>query len=192
MLRFLSISMAMAVLLGGCAGAYVGGGVSANDPINVRGHLPDLHFRLTDDTGRTVTQDAWRGQTTLLYFGYTGCGAECPVTLARLAEVTHRLATTGPAPRVLFVTVTPDTDQPAVLHAYLARFDSAHMSGLTGRSPDVAALARDLRAAWPQPGGASHGDLVYVFDAQGQARFVITPQDSDSGVVRAVKSLSHG
>ena len=183
MARALCILTAMAALLGGCAGRMDG-------MADVRGHLPDLHFRLSDDHGRAVSEADFRGQTTLVYFGYSGCGAECPVILARLAALTHRV--TGSQPRVLFVTVTPDVDNPAVLHAYLARFDSAHMSGLTGRSPDVAALARDLRAAWPQPGGASHGDLVYVFDAQGQARFVITPQDSDSGVVRAVKSLSHG
>jgi len=192
MTRLPCILTAMTVLLSGCTGAYVGGGGVANDPRNVRGHLPDLRFRLTDDTGRAVTEAAWRGQTTLVYFGYTGCGAECPVTLARLATMTQHLVPAGPAPHVLFVTVTPDVDRPAVLHAYLGRFDPAHMSGLTGTVADLQRLARGLRAAWPQPGSAAHGDLVYVFDGQGKARFLITPQDSDSDVLRALQSLDHG
>ncbi len=156
-------------------------------PLDIRGHLPDLHFRLIDDTGRLVDATAFRGQTTLVYFGYSGCGAECPVTLARLAEMTRRAQAT----RVLFVTVTPEIDRPAVLRAYLSHFDPAHMTGLTGRTTEARQLARDLRAAWPQPGGTSHGDLVYVFDGQGRARFLIAPDDADSDIVRALQQVAH-
>ena len=177
----------MAAMLSGCSGAYAGGGLSANAPIDVRGHLPDLHFRLTDDRGRAVTEAAWRGQTTLVYFGYSGCGAECPVTLARLTALTRRVS---PAPHVLFVTVTPDIDRPAVLHAWLSRFDPAHMSGLTGG--DAERLARDLRAAWPQPGGPTHSDLVYVFDGQGHACYLITPDGSDTTAIQAIEHAAHG
>ncbi len=168
----------MAVCLAGCAS----GGEHVAD---VRGHLPDLHFRLTDDQGRAVSEQTFRGQTTLVYFGYTGCGAECPVTLARLAALTRRLS---PAPRVLFVSVTPQIDQPTVLHAWLNRFDPAHMSGLTG---DTRPLARDLRAAWPQPGGGGHGNLVYVFDGRGHARVLITPEATDSDAAHAIEAAGH-
>lgn len=182
MTRFMCILIA-AALLGGCAGAYAGAGIS-----DVCGHLPDLHFHLTDDRGRAVTEAAYRGRTTLVYFGYSGCGAECPVTLARLAALIRRVS---PAPRVLFVTVTPDIDRPAVLHAYLDRFDPAHMSGLTGDPATAEGLARGLRAAWPQPGGPAHGDLVYVFDGDGRARFLITPRDGDGAVIQALRAVAH-
>lgn len=174
------LCLLLAFCLTACAGR-------SNGIADVRGHLPDLQFHLIDDRGQAVTETAFRGQATLVYFGYTGCGAECPVTLARLAAVTARVA--GPAPRVLFVTVTPDIDRPTVLHAYLNRFDPAHMSGLTGQTET---LARDLRAAWPQPGGTNHGDLVYVFDGHGRARLLITPQDSDSTVVEALDEVNRG
>ena len=175
-----SLCLLVAVILGGCT-ERTGG------PTDVSGHLPDLHFRLTDDRARAVTEAAYRGRTTLVYFGYSGCGAECPVTLARLAALTRRIS---PAPRILFVTVTPDIDRPAVLHAYLGRFDPAHMSGLTGSGAET--LARGLRAAWPQPGGPLHSDLVYVFDRDGHARFLITPRDSDGAAARAIQGLPHG
>lgn len=182
MIRALCLSATAIVCLSGCAGAYVGGGVS-----DVRGHLPDLRFRLTDDRGRPVTEAAWRGKTTLVYFGYSGCGAECPVTLARLAALSRRVS---PSPHVLFVTVTPDIDRPAVLHAYLGRFGPDGMSGLTGA--DARRLARDLRAAWPQPGGPEHSDLVYVFDGGGHARFLITPDGSDTAAIQAIEHAAHG
>lgn len=188
MTRLMCILFATA-FLGGCTGTYVGGGISANDAIDVRGHLPDLRFHLTDDQGRAVSENTFRGRTTLVYFGYTGCGAECPVTLARLAAVGRRVS---PAPHVLFVSVTPDLDSPAVLHAYLARFDPAHMTGLTGNAATARTLARDLRAAWPQPGGAGHGNLVYVFNGRGRARFLITPEANDSDAIRAIEAAGHG
>lgn len=188
MTRLMCILFA-AALLGGCTGTYVGGGISANNAINVRGHLPDLRFHLTDDQGRAVSENTFRGRTTLVYFGYTGCGAECPVTLARLAAFGRRVS---PAPQVLFVSVTPDLDSPAVMHAYLARFDPAHMTGLTGNAAAARLLARDLRAAWPQPGGGGHGNLVYVFDAQGHASFLITPEATDSEAVRTIETVGHG
>lgn len=180
MLRFIGRVCVAAALLGGCAGG-------TGDIADVRGHLPDLRFHLTDDQGRAVSAQTYRGQTTLVYFGYTGCGAECPVTLARLAALTRRVK---PAPHVLFVSVTPQIDQPVVLHAYLGRFDPAHMSGLTGKAGE--GLARDLRAAWPQPGGGGHGNLVYVFDGQGRARFLITPQATDGDAERAIAAAGHG
>jgi protein SCO1/2 len=176
------LTLILATLLSGCAGTYAGGGIS-----DVRGHLPDLHFRLTDDRGHAVTEVAYHGRTTLVYFGYSGCGTECPVTLARLAALTRRVS---PAPQILFVTVTPDTDRPAVLHAWLARFDPAPVTGLTGDSAET--LARDLRAAWPLPAGPMHGDLVYVFDRDGHARFLIAPQASDRAAARAIQGLSDG
>jgi len=175
MLRFMPFLVVLT--LAGCVGR--GDGVT-----DVRGHLPDLHFYLTDDRGRTVSERSFRGRSLLVYFGYTGCGNECPVTLARLTALARRIA---PAPQILFVSVTPAIDRPAVLHAYLSRLDTAAVTGLTGHAE---ALARDLRAAWPQPGGPMHGDLVYVFDRRGHARLLITPRDSDNAVVRALQAVA--
>jgi len=176
MTRLLPFLLAMA--LAGCTGSR--GGIA-----DVRGHLPGLHFRLTDDQGRVVTEQSVRGRTTLVYFGYTGCGTECPVTLARLSALGRRVS---PAPKVLFVSVTPQIDRPAVLHAYLDRFGGP-VTGLTG--DDAERLARDLRAAWPLPGGPMHSDLVYVFDGKGRARSLVAPQDGDAAVVQALQAAAH-
>jgi len=180
MTRFVSL-LTIAAVLGGCSGHA--DGFTPDGFLDVRGHMSDLHFRLTDDHGQVVTEQSVRGRTTLVYFGYTGCGSECPVTLARLAALARRIS---PAPRILFVSVTPDTDRPAVLNAYLRRF-AAPITGLTGNSAE--SLARGLRAAWPQPGGPMHSDLVYIFDGRGRARFLVAPQTGDSAVIQA---LRHG
>ncbi|TAM99413.1 MAG: SCO family protein, partial [Rhodanobacteraceae bacterium] len=40
---------------------------------DVRGHLPDLKFQMTNDLGQPVTAASYRGKLVLLYFGYTHC-----------------------------------------------------------------------------------------------------------------------
>src|SRR5688500_4016326 len=57
----------------------------------VAGHMPDLNFSLTSDRGQPVTAKTYEGHVLLMYFGFTNCDAECPVSMARLARVTQLL-----------------------------------------------------------------------------------------------------
>ena len=122
-----------------------------------------------------VTETTFRGQATLVYFGYTGCSAGSAGSDHGASWPAMQLAYRA-AHRACCSSLQHQTRITSRILRYLARFDPARMSGLTGKTE---ALARDLRAAWPEPGSTSHGDLVYVFDGQGRARLLITPQDSD-------------
>ena len=158
---------------------------------DISGHLPDLGFALTDDQGRAVSQASYRGDVVLLYFGYSGCGTACPVTLARLKSV---LKNEGHDVRVLFVTVTPQTDTPAILHAYLSQFDPAHMTGLTGKPSDIEALAKRYRVALPQEAAGpdlTHGTAIYIFDRTGHARLLAGPDDPDAALSHDLQCLAH-
>lgn len=156
----------------------------ATTPISA--HLPDLHFSLRNDLDAPVTEADYRGNRVLLYFGYTGCGTQCPVTLARLG----RLSKGEKRIRVLFVTVTPALDQPNILHAYLGQYGS-DLRGLTGSTSDVETLARRYRVAFPAGSGPNlpHSNLVYVFDQAGHARFLIRPDDSDRAILHDLSRL---
>ncbi len=163
---------------------------------SVTGHLPDLDFHLTDDSGRPVTGASFRGQTTLVYFGYTHCPDVCPETMARLMQVLAKLGPAAGSVRILFITVDPARDTPAVLHTYLAAFDAQHAVGLTGSDGQIESLAQRYRVAYQMekrdPDGnydVTHSSAVYVFDAQGRARLLATDNDAADVIAHDVRRV---
>ena len=84
---------------------------------DISGHMPDLAFQLTDDNGKPVTAEDYRGKVVLLYFGYTHCPDVCPLTLAHLHAVLQRVGPKADGARILFVSVDPARDTPAIMHA---------------------------------------------------------------------------
>jgi protein SCO1 len=162
---------------------------------DISGHMPDLTFRLTDDRGQTVTAADYRGKITLLYFGYTHCPDVCPLTLAHLHVVMQQLGKLADNVRILFVSVDPTRDTPAVLHDYVNAFDP-HAVGLTGTPTDIEALTKRYRAAFTREPGksdgsydVSHSSGIYIFDENGKARLLATPTDPQDKVVHDLQLL---
>jgi protein SCO1 len=133
------------------------------------------------DTGQPVTDKTYQGYLVLLFFGFTSCQAECPTTLFRLTKIVRYLEKKVNRTRILFVTVDPGRDTLQVLHQYVTAFDTEHMVGLTGNESNIEDLAKRYRAAFrPRESNSdelSHSAAVYVFDPQGHARFLVTPDD---------------
>lgn len=180
-----------AVLLGACS--------HPGEPwqlTNVSGHLPDLDFALTDDTGQNVTAANFRGITTLVYFGYTHCPDVCPETMARLMQVIAKLGPDARNVRILFVSVDPARDTPQALHAYVGAFDAQHARGLSGTDAQIESLAQRYRVAYQMekrdPDGSyevTHSSAVYVFDAQGRARLLATDHDTPDAIVHDLRRV---
>jgi protein SCO1/2 len=148
----------------------------------ITGHLPDLRFSLMSDTGQPVTDQTYQGYLVMLFFGFTSCQAECPTTLFRLAKIVRLLGDNAKRARILFVTLDPGRDTPQALHRYVSAFDAGHAVGLTGNEAEIEDLAKRYRTAYrPRKSDSdelSHSAAVYVFDPQGHARFLVTPDDS--------------
>jgi len=157
------------------------------------GHLPDLRFSLTSDTGQPVTDQTYRGYLVMLFFGFTNCQAECPTALFRLAKIVQRLGVNANRTRILFVTLDPGRDTLQALHRYLTAFDAGHAIGLTGADSDIENLAKRYRAAYrpkkPDSDDIVHSATVYVFDTQGHARLLITPDDTIETVANDLRHL---
>lgn len=86
--------------------------------------------------------------------------------------------------RVLFVTVDPSRDTPAVLNQYTAAF-GPDVDGLRGDPDQLASLARRYRVAYSVvPHGAggtyevTHSSGIYAFDRNGKARLLISSLSS--------------
>jgi len=162
---------------------------------DVSGHMPDLDFKLTDDHGKPVSGADYRGKVVVLYFGYTHCPDVCPLTLAQLHVVMQRLGPLADQARILFVSVDPTRDTPAVMHAYVNAFDPRAI-GLTGDARDIEALSKRYRSAYTrEPDGkdgtyeVSHSSAIYVFDNRGGARVLATPADSQDDLVHDLHLL---
>lgn len=192
---FLPLLLALAVFAGAALSAC-----HREQPLpwrltDVSGHMPDLAFALTDDHGKPVTAADYRGKVVLLYFGYTHCPDVCPLTLAHLHGVLQRLGAKADGARILFVSVDPARDTPAVLHAYVNAFDPRAV-GLTGPASAIEALSKRYRSAFTrEPGTAddryevSHSSAIYLFDRDGNARLLATPAAGQDDLVHDLSLL---
>jgi protein SCO1/2 len=132
-------------------------------------------FKLTDQDGRTVTEQDFKGKPFLVFFGFTHCPDVCPTTLFEVSEVMRALGPDASRTRALFISVDPARDTPEVMKNYVSNFDP-NVRGLTGDEQAIADTARAYRAYYkkvPLDGGGytmDHTALVYLMDKEG--RFV--------------------
>jgi protein SCO1 len=132
-------------------------------------------FKLTDQNGRTITDQDLKGHPFLVFFGFTNCPDVCPTTLFEVSQILRALGPDADRTRALFITVDPERDTPAVMKDYLSSFDP-HLSGLTGDPATIAAVAKAYRVYFKKvpldQGGYTmdHTAIVYLMDKDG--RFV--------------------
>ena len=149
---------------------------------------------LTDHDGKAVTLADYRGETVLLFFGFTRCPDVCPLTLARLSGVLASMGDDADDVRVLLVTVDPAADSTHVLKRYVEGF-GPHVVGLTGDSASLAAVYRGYGAyvapgAGQAHGGMAHSSAVYGIDRKGRLRVVI-PETANTQETKAdVRTLA--
>lgn len=129
---------------------------------------PPLWLTTTDD--RLFDFHQYMGTPILLYFGYTHCPDVCPASLGVLRET---VAKAGVPVQVVFVTVDPDRDTPAVLREYLDYFGQGWI-GLTGRNSQILQAAELYGGSYQKidTGSAAgyavgHTTDIYLIDKMG-------------------------
>lgn len=162
---------------------------------DISGIVSPLEFHLTNQDGQTVDASRYRGKTVLLYFGYTHCPDVCPTTLGTLALALHQLGPDADKARVLFISVDPARDTPAVLKQYVNAFGPQFV-GLTGSDNDLEKLSRRYRIAYgrekPDKNGnyeVTHSSAIFIFDDQGKARLLADSSDKADAIARDLKRL---
>lgn len=133
---------------------------------------------LTDTEGRSFPfAQATAGHATLLFFGYTSCPDVCPIHMAALGRAVEGLPQdVRPEMRVVFVTVDPDRDTPAILREWLDHF-GRDFTGLRGTVSEVDAfLAALLLPPVVRDGDVpGHSMRVFAFPAAGGGTFLYDP-----------------
>ncbi|WP_431855886.1 SCO family protein [Azospirillum sp.] len=131
-------------------------------------------FRLTDHTGKTVTDADYRGKYLLIYFGYTFCPDVCPTELSTMAASLDKLGPTADRIQPLFITIDPERDTVAHMADYVPLFHP-RLVGLTGTPDEVRAVAKAYRVYAAKAPGSSgegylmdHSSFVYLMGPDGK------------------------
>jgi protein SCO1/2 len=149
--------------------------------------LPALS--LTDQDGRPMGADAFKGRWTLVFFGFTACPDVCPTTLAMLAQVDRQLQDLAPVdrPRVLLITVDPERDDAARLRPYVRSFNPGFLAA-TGTAQAISRTAQTFGLGYARivrPDGTytiEHGSSLFVVDPSG-ALFATFPAPHDPRIL---------
>ena len=129
-------------------------------------------FSLTDYNGETITEAAFEGQPSVLFFGFANCPEVCPLTVYELTNWFEELGAQADEIDAFFVTVDPERDTAEVLADYL-KPQSDRVVGITGPVAEIEALQKGWRVyskKVPLDDGdytVDHTALLYLLDRNG-------------------------
>lgn len=153
------------------------------------------NFELTGADGKPRKLADYRGKVVVVFFGFTQCPDVCPTTLSEMANAMKQLGADGDRVQVVFITLDPERDSPAVLSQYVPAFD-ARFVGLHGTADQTRKTARDFKVFFEKVPGKTEGTYSidhtaasYVFDAQGRIRLFIKHGQPLEWLVADLKSL---
>jgi protein SCO1/2 len=183
-----------ATLVGGCGR----GGAPSFKATDITGADYGRTLALTDHRGQPRTLADWKGKVVVLFFGFTQCPDVCPTTLATLADVMTRLGPDADRVQVLFVTLDPERDTPAVIAPYVTAFDPRFV-GLYGDRDQTAKAAREFRVFFQKVQGSTAGTYTidhtaasYAIDRDGRLRLYIRHAQSAEDVAADLRRLISG
>ena len=167
-----------------------------NSDVTGLGYARD--FALNDQDGKPRTLADFKGKAVVIFFGYTHCPDVCPTTMAEMAAVMKELGPDADRVQVLFVTLDPERDTPALLKQYVPAFDPRFI-GLSGDAEATAKVAKEFRVFYQKVPGKTEGSYTmdhtaasYVFDPQGRVRLFVRHGQGPDPIVHDLKVLLAG
>jgi protein SCO1/2 len=152
-------------------------------------------FQLTTQDGKVFDSASLAGKPFAVFFGFTHCPEVCPTTLSDISRTFDQLGSPAKDIAVLFITIDPERDTPAVMKDYVSNF-TAPIIGLTGTPDQIAAVAREYRVYYkkvPTSDGSytmDHTAVVYLMDRKGQFQDVISYTEDQERYAAKFKKLA--
>jgi protein SCO1/2 len=194
--RALTIALGLAVAI-----LALGAGIGLRAVLDdrggqVAGTALGAPFELIDHTGAPITEAAFEGRPSLLFFGFTHCPEICPTTVYDMETWLDDLGAGPDEIGAFFVTIDPERDTPAFLADYLTP-QSDRILGITGAPEDVREMARSWRVYF-QRRDLGDGDYtmdhytsVYVLNTEGEVVDLIPFQaPSEEAIAKIAAVLS--
>lgn len=155
-------------------------------------------FELVDQSGNPITEAAFHGRPTALFFGFTHCPEICPTTLFELDGWLRQVDPDGNKIGAYFVTVDPERDTPELLDAYISGV-SDRITGITGPADKVNAAvkgfnvyAKKVPVDSADPDGEytmDHTASVFLLDAEGRFKGTIAWGENPENAVTKLENL---
>jgi protein SCO1 len=142
---------------------------------------------MTDQSGKPFQLSAMHGKVVLVFFGFTNCVDECPLTMANIKQAREILGDGAKDVQVVLVSTDPVRDTPQALQDFLGKFDKSFL-GIPG-SVD------DLKKIWNEygvevlDGGETHSSFTYVIDKGGSLRLKFDPETTPEDIASDLKIL---
>lgn len=153
------------------------------------------NFALTDHTGKPRTLADFRGKAVVMFFGYTQCPDVCPTNMSNMREVMGKLGPDARRVQMLFMTVDPERDTPALLAQYVPAFHPDFL-GLYADAATTTATAKEFKVFFvKQPGSTpttytvDHTAGSYVFDTRGKLRLYVKHGETPEKIAADLKQL---
>ena len=145
-------------------------------------------FKLTDQNGKSRSDADFRGEYTLVFFGYTNCPDVCPTTLQTLTDAMADLGPKAEKVTPVFITVDPERDTAKALKDYAANF-TPRLVMLTGSPADIAAVAKEYRVYYAKAGegpnyAMDHTALIYLMGPDGTYVTHYAPQATADDIAK--------
>ena len=152
-------------------------------------------FDLPDFDGRTRTLADFKGKVTVVFFGYTQCPDSCPTTMAELSGILKTLGPDASKVQVVFISVDPARDTPALLKSYVTNFRPDFIA-LRGDEAQTQQIIKDFKLIVQKVPGRTpdsytidHTAGTYIFDPEGRIRLFASQSLDPALLTEDVKAL---
>lgn len=147
---------------------------------------PLLNFNLVDQDNNVFSPTQLKGQWSFLFFGFTNCPDVCPITLKVMQSMWETLPTKKGEvghPKLYFISVDPDRDNPKNLKQYV-EFFNPEFNAATGKLDEIDKLTNQIGILYGYDEKESDKDQEYIvnhsaqlilIDPKGRMRAVISP-----------------
>ncbi len=135
--------------------------------------IPAAEIKLTDSNGNAFTLSSFRGKVVILYFGYTNCPDECPLTMAHLKLAMDILGDKSKDAQVVMISTDPSRDSTEAMKSFLGKFNNDFI-GLVGTTEELTIVWKNYGVT-VEDGGETHSYFIYVIDRSGNFRETFLP-----------------
>jgi protein SCO1/2 len=188
---------AACLLIAGILGAWTFHITSAPQAVVSDGPF-GVPFTLVSQKGQPITEQAFRGKPTALFFGYTHCPDVCPTTLFELNGWMQTVDPDGSKLNAYFITIDPDRDTPEIMNQYVSNV-SQRITGISGPPAKVEDMAKGFRVYFKKvptddkdPNGdytMDHTASVFLLDSDGRFAGTIAYQEDPDVAVKKLQNL---